>query len=231
MSFARARVTARTHRLIASRFPTVGVFDDIAADEDELRVAFLLEDLTNRRSHARLDALPPGSVPSGASASIALAAFLHCAEEGGRFSDGELGAWYAALELATAIAETVHHHERRLRASAGGFPCRIQMRELIVRLDGDLLDLRGGQPSAPELYDRDDYGASQRFARERRWPYADDGEDGFVFDSVRREGGTNVVIFRPAALPLPIRQGDHYEYVWGADGQLTVLKMSLVKRA
>ena len=54
MSFARARFTARTHRLIASRFPTVGVFDDIADSEEELRVAFLLEDLTNRRSHARL---------------------------------------------------------------------------------------------------------------------------------------------------------------------------------
>ena len=57
MSFARARVTARTHRLIASRFPTVGVFDDIADSEEELRVAFLLEDLTyywfHRLSHER----------------------------------------------------------------------------------------------------------------------------------------------------------------------------------
>lgn len=68
------------------------------------------------------------------------------------------------------------------------------------------------------------------FARERRWPYADFGEDGFVFDSVRRENGVNVVIFRPAALRLPIGQGDHYEYVWDAGGVLTVLKLNLVKR-
>lgn len=230
MSFVRARVVARPHRLIASRFPTVGVFDDIAMSEEELRVAFLLEDLTNQRSHARLDALPAGGVALGPSASIAMAAFLHCAEEGGRFSDGDLGAWYAATELPTAIAETVHHHERRLRASAGGFPCRIQMRELIVRLDTDLLDLRGARAEHPELYDPDDYLAPQRFARERRWPYARPGEDGFVFDSVRREGGVNVVIFRPSALPLPIRQGDHYEYVWSAAGELTVLKLSVVKR-
>jgi hypothetical protein len=228
VSFARSRVVARTHRLIASRFPTVGVFDDIAATEEELRVAFLLEDLTNQRSHRRLEALPAGGVALGPTASIAMAAFLHCAEEGGRFSDGDLGAWYAATDLPTAIAETVHHHERRLRASAGGFPCRIQMRELVVRLNADLLDLRGRAATNPELYDRDDYSASQRFAREHRWPYA--AEDGFVFDSVRREGGVNVAIFRPGALPLPIRQGDHYEYVWDGGGELTVLKLSVVKR-
>lgn len=230
MSFAHARVQARTHRLIASRFPTVGVFDDIAVTEEELRVAFLLEDLTNLRSQARLERLPASGVVAGPSASIAMAAFLHCSEEGGRFSDGELGAWYASTDVATAISETAFHHERRLRASAGGFPARIQMRELVVRLNGELLDLRGQGESRPELYDPIDYSASQAFARERRWPYAVPGEDGIVFDSVRREGGTNVAIFRPAALPLPIRQGDHYEYVWDASGELTVLKLSLVKR-
>ena len=230
MSFQRSRVQARTHRLIASRFPTVGVFDDIAANEEELRVAFLLEDLTNVRSHARLEALPEGGIATGPTASLAIAAFLHCAPEGGRFSDGDLGAWYAATDLQTAIAETLYHHERRLRASAAGFPARIQMRELIVRLDADLLDLRGAQASHPELYAAADYDRSQAFARERRWPYAEPGEDGFVFDSVRRDGGVNVVIFRPAALPLPIGQGAHYEYVWDASGDLTVLKLSLVKR-
>lgn len=229
MSFSHSRVQGRVHRLIASRFPTIGVFDDIAATEEELRVAFLLEDLTNLRSQARLEALPPGGLASGPTASIAMAAFLHCSEEGGRFSDGALGAWYASTEIATAMAETIFHHERRLKASAGGFPARIQMRELVVRLNGDLLDLRGAQASHPELYDPDDYAASQAFAREHRWPYADPGEDGAVFDSVRREGGTNVAIFRPSALPLPIRQGDHYEYVWDASGELTVLKLSVVK--
>lgn len=230
MSFPRSRVQARTHRLIASRFPTIGVFDDIAASEEELRVAFLLEDLTNVRSHARLNALPPHGVASGPTASMAMAAFLHCAPEGGRFSDGDLGAWYAATDLSTAIAETVYHHERRLRASAAGFPARIQMRELVVRLNADLLDLRGAQSSHPQLYALADYGRSQAFAREWRWPYAEPGEDGFVFDSVRRDGGVNVVIFRPAALRLPIGQGDHYEYVWDASGDLAVLKLSLVKR-
>ena len=38
----RRRVRSRTHRLIASRFPTVGVFDDIAESEEDARAAFEL---------------------------------------------------------------------------------------------------------------------------------------------------------------------------------------------
>ena len=40
---ARARIRESTHRLIASRFPPVGVFDDLSADKDDLAMAFLLE--------------------------------------------------------------------------------------------------------------------------------------------------------------------------------------------
>ncbi len=40
---ATARIREATHRLIASRFPTVGVFDDLATGRDELEIAFLLE--------------------------------------------------------------------------------------------------------------------------------------------------------------------------------------------
>lgn len=230
MSFARARVRGRTHRLIASRFPTVGVFDDIAADEGELRAAFILEDLTNVRSRARLDALPAGGVANGPSAYLAMAAFLHCSDEGGRFNDRGLGAWYASTDVDTAMAETVFHHERRLKLSAGGFPARIQMRELTARLKTQLLDIRGAQQSHPELYDPQDYSGSQAFARSLRWPLGDPGEDGLVFDSVRRAGGVNVCIFRPTALELPIAQADHYEYVWDAAGVLTIVKLTMVNR-
>ncbi|HMF60532.1 MAG TPA: hypothetical protein VK595_09175, partial [Vicinamibacterales bacterium] len=58
----RARFTERTSRLISSRFPTVGVFDDIADNEEDLRAAFELEDLTNTRLIAteRLRLIPGG---------------------------------------------------------------------------------------------------------------------------------------------------------------------------
>jgi hypothetical protein len=230
VTFSRARVRARTRRLIASRFPTIGVFDDIAASEHDLRAAFELEALTNDRLRFRIEAIPAGGVATGPTASIAMAAFLHCSDEGARFNDGRLGAWYASTTMETAVEETVHHHERRLRASEAGFPARIQMRALIVDLDRRLLDLRGQAGAHPGLYDPGDYAASQRFAAERRWPFAAPGEDGLVYDSVRRPGGTNVCIFRPAALPLPIVQGDHYDYVWDSAGRLTILMLTDVRR-
>jgi len=228
-----ARVRARTHRLISSRYPTVGVFDDIADNEDDLRVAFELEDLTNDRQTAteRLRRVPGGEIALGeAGATIVMAAFLHASPTGGRFSDYRLGAWYAATDVTTAIEETVYHHERRLRASAAGFPNRLQMREILADIDTDLLDLRGRQAQQPELYHLTDYTASQAYASARRWPFVQPGEAGFVYDSVRHAGGVNVCLFRPREVGLPLLQGDHLEYVWDAKGKLDILKLTNVAR-
>lgn len=227
------RFTSRTHRLVNSRFPTTGVFDDIAEDEEELRVAFQLEEMTNGRllAMARLEMMPPGSLAAGPTATLANAAFLHASESGGRFNGPDLGAWYCATDIETAIEETLHHNGRRLRLSASGFPNRIQLRELVVHLDLDLADLRGLQAERAELYDPDDYRASQAFAADIRWPGDPDGVDGLVYDSVRRPGGVNACIFRPGALPLPILQGGHYEYVWDAKGQVEVIMLTGVNRA
>lgn len=217
-----ARIASRTARLISTRYPTIGVFDDIAANEDDLRAAFILEQMTNGRLAplARLRAIPNGGIAAGPTASIAMAAFLHCSDSGSRFNDGKLGAWYAATETQTAIAETIYHNERRLRASAGGFPNRIQMRELVVHVDMDFMDVRGLSATNPALYHPTDYSGSQAFGMQNRWPFSANPADGVVYDSVRRPGGTNICIFRPTALPLPIVQGEHYDYVWDASGGL-----------
>jgi len=233
-ALVRSQVRQRTHRLIASRYPTVGVFDDLTADPEELRVAFLLEAATNDRFallSRRLGILPDREIVSGETASLVMAAFLHADPAGGRFTDHQLGAWYAACDVETAITETLYHSDRRLRHSADAFPSAIQIRELIVDLDCALADIRGKQAEMPELYDPDpdNYGPSQRFAVRIRWP--DDGsepENGLIYDSVRRAGGTNVCVFRPSLLPLPVLQGDHYEYRWDAAGTATVLKITNV---
>lgn len=217
--------------MIATRFPTVGVFDDIAADEDDLRAAFEIEDLTNTRQVAtnRLRQIPGGEVAAGGvGASLVMAAFLYAHESGGRFTDHRLGGWYAATELETAIQETVFHNHRRLAASSAGFPARIQMRELVAELDEDFLDLRGRRNDRPELYDPEDYAASQAFAASHRWPFAAVAEAGVIYDSVRRAGGTNVCVWRPLSVALPVIQGDHYEYVWNAGGEVTVLRLTNV---
>lgn len=229
----RPRVRHKTHRLIASQYPTVGVFDDLTSDPGDRRVAFILEARTNDRLAAqRINLLPDGEIiagPVGSGASIVMAAFLHVDEAGGRFTDSRLGGWYGAFDLATAIAETLHHNERRLRLSAGGFPNRIQIRELIVNINADLIDVRGLQKERPELYRDTDYSASQAFASKIRWPEASPPENGIVFDSVRRKSGANVCIFWPSKVPLPVVQGDHFEYQWDTAGNHTVAKITNVK--
>jgi hypothetical protein len=227
----RSHIRRKTHRLVASKHPTIGVFDDLASDASDLRAAFILEALTNDRLVAqRIGLLPDTEIvagPVGSGATMVMAAFLHADPAGGRFTDGRLGGWYA-LELETAIAETLYHNSRRLRLSASGFPNRIQIRQLIASVRTDLVDLRGLRRDRPDLYRDTDYSASQAFAAELRWPRSGTPENGIVFDSVRCERGTNICMFWPSKVPLPIIQGDHFEYFWDASGQPSVMKLTNV---
>jgi hypothetical protein len=226
---ATARARAATHRLIASRFPPIGVFDDLTQDKDDLAVAFLLETATNDRLgilSGRLSHLPAKEIVQGPGATLVMGAFLHADRAGGRFTDGRLGAWYASLDVGTAIAETAHHSTRRLRLSDGAFPTSIQMRALIARIDCRLVDLRGLRKKRPELFASDDYRASQAFGVSLRWPRSGEGSNGIIYDSVRRKDGINVCIYKPSLVRLPVAQSDHYEYRWDAQGGVSVLKLS-----
>jgi hypothetical protein len=153
-----ASFRARTHRLIASRWPTIGVFDTVASADDH-EAALLLESLTDDRVNetlTRLDQLDRSEWLTGQlGATIVMAAFCHPAPGGGRFNGEALGAWYCATEIETAIAETVYHHTKRLTHSASGFRHVIQMRELFSEVDAEVCDIRGLRESHPELYDRE----------------------------------------------------------------------------
>lgn len=231
--FPHLTLKDRTHRLINSRWPTIGIFDDLADSEDELRMLFNLDMLTNARLNTpigRLDRLPKDSIVTGKSAHLIMAAFVHCHEDGGRFNDGRLGVWYASLHVKTAIEETVHHLTKRLSLSEGGFPQQMQMRELVTTIDVPLLDLCGAQKSHPELYKPDDYAHSRKFATQIRWPFDEQGENGLCYNSVRHDGGINIGIFKPKALSKPVIQGDHYQYEWNAKGEIYIAKLTNIKR-
>jgi RES domain-containing protein len=219
-----ARFRTRTHRLIASRWPTIGVFDSVAS-ADDLEAALLLETLTNDRVNktlARLRQLDRAEWVIGQPGStLVMAAFCHPAPGGGRFNSETLGAWYCASEIETAIAETVYHHTRRLAHSAGGFRHVIQMRELISEIDAEVRELRGLRERHPELYDPESYAASQPFGEALRQARA----NGIVYASVRRPGGTNLVVYRPSLLP-PVLQGDHFDYRWTGSPMPAVVKLT-----
>ena len=202
-------------RLIPSRFPPVGLFDRVA-EPDDLEIIFEIEALTNDRLRDEagdITLVPPSERISGYGTTPIMAAFTHLNPDGSRFTDGTYGVYYAAINIDTAIAETRFHRTLFLAATKEP-PIEIDMRSYASDLDADLHDIRKMQSSIPDIYAADPirYVHAQSLARELR----NIGSNGITYDSVRFSGGECVAIFRPRVLS-PVRQSQHYCYVW--DGQ------------
>lgn len=197
-------------RLIASRYPTVSLYDDIA-DPADLEVVFAIEALTNPRIRDQLGQLqlvPPEDRISGAGSTPIMAAFTHLNPEGSRFSDGHYGVYYAAQDLDTAVAEVSHHRALFLQRTAEA-AIDIDLRLITAPLAAPLHDLRGLHGRAPALYDPVDYGAGQSLGRRLR----EAGSWGVLYHSVRHPDGLCAGLFRPRALK-PARQAAHIALHW-----------------
>ena len=208
-------------RLIPSRFPPIAAFEAIAAPGD-LEAVMELEGWTNDRLVAeRLARLPREQWVYGTpNASIVMASFLHAAPAGSRFNGPELGAWYAATALTTAIAE-VAHHLRREAVARGRTEERRTFRCCKCRLIGrDYLDLRGQQQRRADLYASTSYAASQALGEAVRAS----GQSGIVYDSLRHRGGTNVAAFRPRQI-VEVTQTDHYDLLVPVEGRIIARKL------
>ena len=219
MTVPIARVTWKPcRRIIPSRFPPVQLFERVA-DPEDLEAIFELDALTNPRLRdvvGELELVPPEDRVSGPGTTIIMAAFTHLNPTGSRFSDGTYGVFYAANDLDTAIAETRHHRERFLSATAQG-QMELDMRVYLVDLDGVLHDLRGQTASQQLVYHYDNYAAGQHLARTLR----EAGSNGIAYDSVRRRGGECIAVFRPPLLSNA-RQERHLCYVWNGHRIVTV---------
>lgn len=199
-----------SYRLVASRFPPVGLFDRVARPED-LETVLAAESLTNDRLREEVGAIrrvPIADRVSGPGTTPIMAAFTHVHPEGSRFADATFGAYYAAREIETAIAEQAHHRGAFL-ARTREAPGEVDLRAYLAKIDTRLVDVRGWGKRKPDIMNIGDYAASQRFARARRA----EGAGGILYDSVRRAGGQCVAIFR-ARLVSPVRQGPHICLVW-----------------
>jgi RES domain-containing protein len=214
------RAPRPAHRLIPSRFPPIGLFDTVATAGD-LEAVMELAGWTNDRLVAeRIARLPRAEWVFGRpNASIVMAAFLHAAPGGGRFSGPDLGAWYASGELVTAAAE-VGHHLRREAVARKQPQLRRTFRAYVSRLTGRYLDLRGA--ARPDLYASDSYAAGQIFGEEQRAQ----GSHGIVYDSVRRREGTNVVAYRPSQV-VDVVQAQHFDIaVWATERRIEVARLA-----
>jgi hypothetical protein len=198
-------------RLVPSRYPSVGIFDRIAAAED-LEAVTELEAWTNDRVSTELGIL--NVVPreewvvGQPMASVIMAAFCHPRPGGGRFSSPDRGAWYAGRTIETSLTESVYHRTREL-AEVGQFDTRVQMRLFHADFRAAFHDIRANSRRFDPLYHPQSYAASQQFAR----GLLEQGSNGVVYRSVRHPGGECVACFRPK-LVQKVTVAAHYEFQW-----------------
>lgn len=208
----RRRVSwPQTFRIIRSIHPPIDLFEDIADPRDWEALASV-EEKTNPRIRFEIGDL--GKVPaarraSGPGASLLMAPFVHCSPtRPGRFSDGSYGIYYAGDSEDVALAETIHHHAKFMRATNEEPGWTADFRVLVGAVDHDLDDV----DAVPGVLDPVDYAASQAAGKALRAA----GSDGLTWGSVRLDGGRCIGIFWPDIIPIPI-QGRHYCYHWNGD--------------
>ena len=196
-----------THRLIPTKYIGQGesVLARLTADDADLDHLLELEGATNDRLLGEAGLLPGISVHElvfGISyAHIVNAAFTHAHPSGSRFNLSDRGAWYAAFALRTAQAEVAFHKTHELQ--------EIDWQEQEVTTYADYLadfraefhDIREDKLFANCL-DPASYASSQTLARD----LLKQGSVGIVYPSVRHNGGTCLVCFRPA-LVVNVRKG------------------------
>jgi RES domain-containing protein len=199
-------------RIIASRYPPIDLYERVSPDPAVWDALIAAEMLTNPRLRDEVGDIrlvPPEERISGPGASYVMAPFTHLNPRGGRFSDAAHGAYYAASDLLTAIAETAYHFGRFAADSADG-PRYEDMRVIAGRIDAELHDVEQlAAADRQRLLDPRDYTASQAFARALR----ETGSTGLHYPSVRRAAGRCVALFRPSAAGLPV-QAKHLKYHW-----------------
>ncbi|MFL5464177.1 MAG: RES family NAD+ phosphorylase [Gemmatimonadaceae bacterium] len=134
----------------------------------------------------------------GPGAGFVMGPFIYPSIDGTRFGPPALaphsfGVYYAARDEATSIAEVKHHRVAFLTATKA--PAQdLDFAILNAPINGPrFYDLRGRQGEFKSVYSPTDYSRSQALAIELR----DKGADGIAYDSVRRDGGECVAVFRP----------------------------------
>ena len=222
-AFIRWRAAAR---LIASRYPTAGLFDRVAKPAD-VEAIIELEGWTNDRITGELgilNAVPRDEWVTGRPMdSVIMAAFCHPPPGGARFSGEERGAWYAARTLETAVVESTYRRTQELR-EVGGFDTRVEMRVYLADFSARFHDVRapGSRRAAfwNAVYDPTSYRTSQQLGRQ----LLESGSNGIVYRSVRHASGECLACFRPRLI-RNVRAGGHYEYQWDGSPEPRVRRL------
>ena len=200
-----------THRLIPSQYSTGSVLEALRLPANVLADLNELDAATNERKLAvrgRSAGIGPNELLFGVPlAQIVNAAFCYPSPYGGRFHGPGRGAWYAAFDLETSIAEVSFHKRRFLEEGRIPGEHVFEYIDFLADFSGEFhrLDARESDlcllpGPVPECY-----AASQALAK--LLLYA--GSSGVVYPSVRRQEGTCIACFRPALVFHPRRSNTY----------------------
>lgn len=199
------------YRLVNSKFPPIGLFDDVASAE-EFAMLHALQALTNPRLQSEagnVALLPPEQMPFGIrGCSYAVAPFTHVNPQGSRFSDGSFGVLYFANTLEAAIAEVKHHQQAYWQNVSG-----LRYERFVFRCLKGTFSERGigNAQTLPEkhlIYTPDDYTVSQPFGADVRRSLP-----GLRYHSVRQRGACCWALMTPRHV-TDIIQTTHLEMIW-----------------
>ena len=204
----------RTVRLVTTARLRASVLAGLVEDERDLQALAEIEGATSARLMAQSVGIS-GLHPNELVYDVPHAHFINASfayarpREPNRFNGPNRGAWYAALEVETCLAEVAFHMTAFL-ADAGDYHALVEYAEMFCSLAGDFLDLR--QAPRHRSLDADisiGYPVGNALAEQARAQ----GINGIIYPSVRHAGGTCVVALRPAAVQS-VRQGDVDRLSW-----------------
>ena len=204
----------RTVRLVTTARLRAAVLAALVDGEDELADLAEIEGATSARLIAQ-DRGISGLKANELVYDVPHAHFINASfayakpQQPNRFNGPDRGAWYAALHVATCLAE-VGYHLTNMLADAGDYNATVEYAEMFSSMAGDFLDLRKA-PEHPAL------GADIATAYPLGNALADQVRaaalNGIIYPSVRQEGGICIAALRPAAVQS-VRQGAVYRMIW-----------------
>ena len=203
-----------THRLVPAKYSDGGesVLARIADDADHLGDIFDLDHATNDRLLAENNLLPGIQVHELVFGvpyyRIVNATFCHAHPLGSRFNGPDRGVWYAGFELETSQAEIAFHKSVEL-AEVNWFDESLTYDDYLADFAAEFHDIRGDEAAYGDYLAPNSYVASQGLAQR----LLDEGSQGIVYPSVRRDGGTCLGCFRPP-LVGNVRKGETYRFTW-----------------
>lgn len=205
----------RAVRLVSTARLRPPVLAGLVAD-DELQTLAEIEGATSERivrQSRGASGISPMEFAAGVPGhSFINAAFAYSRPRGlNRFNGPSRGAWYAAFEVETSIAEVAFHLTRELD-NIGVYETIVDYAELFASFAGEFLELRNLPDPQPECLSPDieiAYPQGNLVADAARTR----GLNGIIYPSARRKGGTCLVALTPHAVQS-VAQGRVIRLMW-----------------